>query len=166
MITVNDFIERANPDHGDAAEIRRAIVKSILETNRLLSAREVAYEYYRTQAVSDRVVQEVVIRDERVTDQEIMEEMPLVFPEEDLGRVGDFRYVLGGPSDVDRLHLTKEEFKLLWLKDDGTCVTDWRPVDSLTFPQADLETVDGVVRTHIIATNGEGSENSRGNSEV
>lgn len=133
---LREFVELALP-HQETDQV----ISAVLSADSLRAAREL--EVDRTQAVIDRVVQGIVAQ--RVEDERIREQMPLVSPEVDLGLVGERKYGLRDIDHPEKLRLIHYEFEFVGLEDDGSCVTTWREVDEFEFLEADIEQVRDVV---------------------
>lgn len=150
---VSQFISEALRDR---AELDPSRVRAIVGTAPTLTeARETLGEYIETQAVADRIIQEIVLEDETVDRDEFAAQMPLIEPRqetksmgdiyvEDLSVVGERRYVLRFPQDSET-EIERQRMAFLGVADNGDVGTTWERVDSISFPEEDLEIIENII---------------------
>jgi hypothetical protein len=89
------------------------------------------------QAVSDRIVQEIVMESGEVTNEAVHKQMPLIRDETDLGKVGDIHYFIPDIGD-GMVRLEKKQFDFAGFDDDGTSKIGWATLDSIELPENHL----------------------------
>ncbi|WP_336328722.1 hypothetical protein [Halovenus sp. HT40] len=150
---VTRFISEALQDRADLNPERvRAIVRT---APTLTEARETLGDYIEQQAVADRIIQEIVLEDDTVDREEFAAQMPLVDPRnetksmgdlyvEDLSVVGERRYVLRFPQDSET-EIERQRMAFLGVADNGDVGTIWETVDTISFPEEDLEIIENII---------------------
>jgi hypothetical protein len=150
---VSQFISEALRDR---AELDSGRVRAIVRTAPTLpEARETLGEHIEPQTVADRIIQEIVLEDETVDRDEFAAQMPLIEPRhetnptddlyvEDLSVVGERRYVLRFPQESEP-EIERQRMAFLGVADNGDVGTTWETVDTLSFPEEDLEMIENIV---------------------
>lgn len=150
---VNHFISEALRDR---AELDPERVRSIVRmAPTLTEARETLGEYVEPQVVADRIIQEIVLEDMTIDREEFAVQMPLVEPRnetkymgevyvEDLSIVGERRYVLGHSQDSEA-EIERQRLSFLGVADNGDVGTFWETIDTISFPEEDLEIIETII---------------------
>lgn len=94
----------------------------------------------RTQAATDTIVQEILIRDDRVPDDEVGPQLPLIMPNETLSPVGNSDWEFCHPSD-DRPRLHKVVYICYGVDDAGEYRTGNVKIASFPFSTEEEDTV-------------------------
>lgn len=151
---VDRFLERAtHPDvEVDPAKLR-AVVQ---EAASLAQARETMRTYAWNQAAADRIIQELVLEDERVNREEFAAQMPLIEPRnesgsqpyvDDLSPMGEHRYIFRDKSETESVEIVRQQFEFVGLHEDGTTAANWTDVDSIDIPEDEISKFESLIKS-------------------
>lgn len=140
-----DFIDAATISEVTPERIHEEIWETV-ETRSMPEVRSTALAHTETQAEADRLVQEILIEDDIDAPRHLLEHLPLISPEKDLGKIGETRMVV--EETEDKLLLEKEEFTMIGLYEDGRVATQWETVDDMVFTRDEFSGLKRIVLGH------------------
>lgn len=125
-------------------DIQEEILIRIDDTKELTSSRSYLGEHIGNQAIADRIIQEIVIKE--IENPYILEQMPLVEPEVDLGKIGNTRFELQDTGD--EVKIVKQVYRLVFFESDGKLVASWQDESTLDIAEDNFNDFRRVVITH------------------